>query len=483
MLPSGRRPCACAARTAARDGGRTVAASISRDAEEGQVFPTTKLAVALALGLLAPAVPRARAAVAPAPVAIGDYDAVPRRADGHVDAPALAARLDSLGARTYLWLVWTHASDWDDLTAFLPLAARSGIRVIVDLVPPSECPPHTANYSEPWRTDYVRWAEAIATRSLAFPALAAWTIDDFTRNAATFTPDYVRRMRSRARAIAPALEFLPLAYFPHLRDPFVADYGGAIDGVIAAFPADAGDIRMARSLLGGALRPAPLELRFPWRARTRDGARVAASARFRVTGGAPAITFTERDDYTGPTTGHHRKRVLAGRTVLWDEDVAGDSAGPRTITLPLPRRARGDDSLTLTFELREDRGVTNFGVRWWIEDLRGSGLAPDPATLAPGAWTADADAPGATNAGRPAPAGATPRAPALLVMTTANATRDARRYGAPASPARVLARLDMCLDAVRAGECDGVILDALGGRAAGALFDSVRARTGALTQK
>src|SRR5438093_3969752 len=79
---------------------------------------------------------------------LGDYDAEPRGGDGHVDVTRLAARLDSLGATTYCWLVWHRSTDWEDLQAFLPLADRAGIDVWVYLVPPSESPPHASRYSE-----------------------------------------------------------------------------------------------------------------------------------------------------------------------------------------------------------------------------------------------------------------------------------------------------------------------------------------------
>src|SRR5213593_3719762 len=119
-------------------------------------------AIALVLPVLvlpAEASPRLR------PGILGDYDAELRRADGHVDVTRLAARLDSLGVTTYCWLVWHRATDWADLQAFLPLAGRAGIDIWVYVVPPSESPPHTSRYSEPYRLDFGRWAEEIARLS------------------------------------------------------------------------------------------------------------------------------------------------------------------------------------------------------------------------------------------------------------------------------------------------------------------------------
>jgi hypothetical protein len=84
-----------------------------------------------------------------------------------VDGDALAARLKALGVKTYYWLIWHAPTDWEDLKLFLPKARQEGIEVWVYLVPPSESPPHTELYSEPFRLDYHRWAEEIARLSLA----------------------------------------------------------------------------------------------------------------------------------------------------------------------------------------------------------------------------------------------------------------------------------------------------------------------------
>ena len=74
----------------------------------------------------------------PKPIILGDYDAELRTADGeHVDCPRMVKRLVELGANTYMWLIWHHANDWEDLHTFLPLAENAGIQVWVYLVPHS----------------------------------------------------------------------------------------------------------------------------------------------------------------------------------------------------------------------------------------------------------------------------------------------------------------------------------------------------------
>ena len=137
-----------------------------------------------------------------------------------------------MGANTYNFLVWQERTDWDDLRDFLPLARAQHLHVWVTLVPPSESPPKTKAYSEPYRTDYVRWAEEIARLSLTEPALVAWSIDDFAHNLATYTPATVRAMLAAARAVNPRLAFVPCLYFKQLTPAFAGAYGDLIDGVL-----------------------------------------------------------------------------------------------------------------------------------------------------------------------------------------------------------------------------------------------------------
>lgn len=163
---------------------------------------------------------------------LATYANPPRRADRRVDFPRLLRELADLGANTYNFLVWREATDWDDLRAFLPLARAHSLRVWVTLVPPTESPPQTKNYSEPYRTDYARWAGEIARLSASEPALVAWSIDDFAHNLRTYTPATVRAMLEAARGINPRLAFVPCVYFRQLTPKFAAAYGDLLDGVL-----------------------------------------------------------------------------------------------------------------------------------------------------------------------------------------------------------------------------------------------------------
>src|SRR5690349_7242607 len=85
---------------------------------------------------------------------IGDFAAEIRRADGHIDTPAMIDALKAMGANTYFYLIWHSKTDWADLPEFAAAAEREGIDVWVYLIPWSETPlvKKSWGYSEPYRT-------------------------------------------------------------------------------------------------------------------------------------------------------------------------------------------------------------------------------------------------------------------------------------------------------------------------------------------
>jgi hypothetical protein len=192
----------------------------------------------------------------------GTYDAAPRAADGRVDIPRLLRELADLRARSYSWLIWHGAHDWDDLQAFLPRARAQNIRVWVTLVPPSESPPRTKMFSEPFRLDFTKWAQELATLSLREPNLVGWSIDDFVQNTKDLTAARMGEAIAAARAINPRFAFFPCCYFSRTTPAFVRDFGPLIDGIffpyrnesIKADLKDAGqaaaEVRVLRERLG-----------------------------------------------------------------------------------------------------------------------------------------------------------------------------------------------------------------------------------------
>ena len=162
----------------------------------------------------------------------GTYNAAPRDKQGRVDIKRLVAELTDIRANTYNWLVWHAKTDWDDLRKFLPLARKQGLLVWVTLVPPSESPPHTKSYSEPFRLNFERWGEEIAKLSIREPNLVAWSIDDFTHNLKVFNPQRMRKIIKKTLKINPGLAFVPCSYFPRITADFIHSYKGLIDGIL-----------------------------------------------------------------------------------------------------------------------------------------------------------------------------------------------------------------------------------------------------------
>jgi len=161
------------------------------------------------------------------------YSNPPRTEDHRVDVDRLVAQLVELHANTYSFGIHGYATDWDDLKLLLPRAREKGIRIWASLVPPSESPPRTSRFAEPFRLDYERWAVEFARLSVQETNLVAWSIDDFTHNLAkTYTPAYVKGMLDGARRINPKLAFVPCCYFPALKPAFVTNYCPLIDGIL-----------------------------------------------------------------------------------------------------------------------------------------------------------------------------------------------------------------------------------------------------------
>jgi hypothetical protein len=162
----------------------------------------------------------------------GTYGAYLRTPNGHIDSRRLLADLDELHANTYNWLIAGAATDWDDLQTFLPQARKHRIRVWVTLLPPSESPPKTKHFSEPFRLDYEKWATELAALSVREPALVAWSVDDFAYNLKDFTPERMRAIVAAQREKNPNFAFVPCVYYKQATPAFVKRYREFLDGIL-----------------------------------------------------------------------------------------------------------------------------------------------------------------------------------------------------------------------------------------------------------
>ena len=402
---------------------------------------------------------------------LGDYDAEPRLASKHVDTDFLLARLKELRVNTYLWLLWHQPTDWEDLQRFLPKAAEAGIDVWAYLVPPSEPPP-----SAPFGLDFARWGEEIAKLSLQHPNLKAWSIDDFYANTSKLlTRDYVRTMQARTKVVQPQLAFLPLMYYREITRKFVDDYHDIVDGVIAAYPEDRDEIAAAWEILNDVRTAHAGELSYPYSQPSHAGDFIQAAQTVTVlTSGRATLGFSEKDDFCGKTEGYHFKQLLVDDAVVWEQDVAGGDAKWQDVRVDVTDAVRGKEAVTVAFRLFDKKGVSNFGVRWQLRDLRAEGLkmAADFRDTKP--WTVRSR--GAFQSGFDARSRTGQRRfhVPLVVMTSGDRGEFKMRHGDPASPGRMADWVRMSLEAWREGRCDGVVMYCLEKTRGSAVFDAVR---------
>jgi hypothetical protein len=406
---------------------------------------------------------------------LADYDAELRQADARVDTVRLVERLKEVGATTYYWLIAHAATDWDDLKLFLPEAAKAHIEVWAYLVPPSEsAPKYSSLYPEPFRLDYQHWAEEIARLSLQHTNLTAWVIDDFYENHALYTSVYVREMQQRAKRVNPQLKFLPLMYYWEINRKFADDYGSVIDGVVAAYPQSAQEIERAWAIFNDSPVAEPCELAFPHFTPSHEGDFVMASQTAIPAGTRQVLTFLERDDFTGSTAGYHFKQLLVNESVAWEEDVASGTNSWQEIKVDVSQLMHGKSQIRVAFRILDKKGVSNFGVRWQLKDLRAEGLKLSANLEAPGQWKVEQRGPFEAGFGDVLQK-RTPRFHIpLIVMTAAQPIEFKLRHGEPASPERISQWLHMCLDEMQKKKCEGVVTYCLDKSTNSAVFPFVQ---------
>jgi hypothetical protein len=168
------------------------------------------------------------------------YCSAPRKADGRVDVDRLISELVEIHANTYSFCIHAAATDWDDLKLILPRAREKGIRIWASIVPPSESPPRTKLYAEPFRLDYQKWAVEFAKLSVQEPNLVAWSIDDFTHNLKIYTPAYVKEMMDNSHRINPRFAFAPCCYYPAITPQFATNYAPLLDGILFPYRHESG---------------------------------------------------------------------------------------------------------------------------------------------------------------------------------------------------------------------------------------------------
>lgn len=173
---------------------------------------------------------------------LGDYAAEPRNKDGRVDVPRLLSAIQAAHMNMHDFLIWRAKTDWDDCQTFAAQARQRHCKVWITLVPPSEPPT-----SQPFGTDYIRWADEIGKLSQKFDNIAGVIIDDFwtPQNRSLFTPQYTAKFASTLRRRNPLLLFLPTIYWKTVGDKkFIKDFSPSIDGIMFPYA----DLQSAKAL-------------------------------------------------------------------------------------------------------------------------------------------------------------------------------------------------------------------------------------------
>ncbi len=403
--------------------------------------------------------PGGRAVGADRPV-LGDYDAELRRGE-HVDVQRMVRRLTELGANTYMWLIWHSRHDWDDLHEFLPLAEKAGIDVWVYLVPHSETALQDPRwpYSEPFRVDYVRWAEEIARLSLVHENLVGYVIDDFWANVrpGRFTPDYTRQMVQAGKAINPRLKFYPLMYYRQFGLRFAEQLAPLVDGVVAAYPKNREEIEHALKFLNDRYTiPPHIAVIYPGNAPSKPGHRAFVTQEVAVTNTEHAtLRFHYEDDYDGPTEGYHFMQLCVNDRVIWEEDVAGRDKADHTVDLSALVGHRRP--ITLSFGVLDKKGVSNYPVHVGFSNIEATGLR-----MSGNGW-ADSRAWKQQTSGRfairfdPGYAGSGRYHLPLIVMPAGSRSEYEQRNKEKATPQRIAAKVRMVLELVAEGKVQGVV--------------------------
>jgi hypothetical protein len=141
-----------------------------------------------------------------------------------------------------------------------------------------------------------------------------------------------------------------------------------------------------------------LNLTMPSETETQAGDFVSASQAVRLHAGAAnyRLQFFEQDSYPAGTAGYHFKQLLVDGQTVWERDVASDAALAWVErSFDLTPHLKGKSAATIAFRLYDKKGVTNFGIRVSIADLRTSGFSIANAGFTKDtAWTFATQGPG-----------------------------------------------------------------------------------------
>jgi hypothetical protein len=447
------------------------------------LFPLLALSVAFP-GNAAQPVAREAPPTARKPI-LGDFAAEIRRPNGHIDIDANIQALKAMSANTYFYLIWHSASDWDDLPAFADSAAREGIDIWVYIIPWSETPQvkKSWGYSEPFRTDYVRWAQEIARVSIQHRNIVGYVIDDFYTNSTQpdrFTVPYVREMVDAGRRINPRLKFYPLVYFGQPWADFTERFGSLVDGVVAAYPKSRLQVGNALCYLNDQPHGASAIVDFPRSKPSQPGDKGTVIADLRVVDPANAgVSFYWDDGNHGDTRGYHQAVVRVDGRTIWQTDtaeIAGDG-GDRVIDLSLSRYVRRGQSARIEIGIVEQRGVSKYPLTARFDDIRVTGFDTPTEMASERLWTRRATGAFTVDLFPASRETARFKIP-MILMPAGEAEQHEKRYPESGTARNIGRKVEMSLNLVRTHRVEGVVTYCLPKTPGDPIFNAVRQEYG-----
>jgi hypothetical protein len=412
---------------------------------------------------------------------LGDFDAELRLPNGHIDIDANIQALKAMSANTYFYLIWHSRFDWDDLPAFADAAGRAGIDVWVYIIPWSETPlaKKSHGFSEPFRTDYVRWAQEIARVSLEHSNIVGYVIDDFYTNSIQpdrFTVPYVRQMVEAGRRINPKIKFYALVYFAQPWADFIERFGTLVDGVVAAYPKSRLQVGNALAYLNDEPHGATAIIDFPRTKSSRAGDRGTVLADLRVTDPAKAsVSFYWDSGDHGDNRGYHQAVVRVDGRTVWQTDTAesaGDG-GDHVVDIDLERHVRRGKTVQLEIGIVEQRGVSHYPLIARFDDIRLTGFDTPTGMASERFFTRRATSAFTVDLLPASQGGGRFKIP-MILMPAGEPEQHEKRYPESGTPRNIARKIEMCINLLSAGRVEGVVTYCLPKETGDSTFQAAR---------
>ena len=398
---------------------------------------------------------------------LADYDQELRTPDGHFDTPRTLAALKAMGCNTYFYLIHHSKYDWDDLPAFADAAAKQNMNVWVHINPWSETTIYKKNwnYSEPFKTDYVRWASEIAKLSLAHKNIVGFVIDDFYTNVKLpdregFTPKYTEQIHNAYKSINPKLKFYPLIYFEQPWSDFVDKYGKYCDGVVGAYPRSEDEIINANTYLRDEYHGPSMSAKLARGVATDEDEGVMMIGDFYVEDRDEASISFYWDSFIREQLaerGFHYAVCYVNGKLIWSADASKEPT-EQFIKLDLSKYVPKDKKMHIELGLIEKSAVHTFAIQVNFDNVRIRGVSPLKGKGdVDQAWRARRSKSFTASMYKASTGKGRFNLP-MILMPSANGAEHELRFNEPGTPENIQKKLHMVLEATKSGLALGSVM-------------------------